>query len=315
MKPFDSSVYNLQRVVIASTRYKPKAHPVVHEFAHTLEELGVEVHLDLEGSAQLSELARDADMVMAVGGDGTILSTARRLAGTAVPTLGVNMGKLGFLAEHSISDVHAFLAGDKQGCWHLNPKMMLEVTLQNGHGTSTCYALNDVTVSQGVMTRLIGIDMSVDGHHATQYRADGLIISTPVGSTAYSLSVGGPILGQGLRAMIVTPIAPHALTNRPIVIEGSSSLTFRIDNPADELALVIDGQARLELHQGDYFTVAAAKTDFMLIGSDKHNYFDILRTKLAWGTVPVRPNPEGDMSQAEARAEMVEHSSEDNHDT
>jgi NAD+ kinase len=193
--------------------------------------------------------------------------------------------------------------------------MMLEVTLQNGHGTSTCYALNDVTVSQGVMTRLIGIDMSVDGHHATQYRADGLIISTPVGSTAYSLSVGGPILGQGLRAMIVTPIAPHALTNRPIVIEGSSSLTFRIDNPADELALVIDGQARLELHQGDYFTVAAAKTDFMLIGSDKHNYFDILRTKLAWGTVPVRPNPEGDMSQAEARAETAEHSSEDSHDT
>ena len=315
MKPFDSSVYDLRRVVIASTRYKPKAHPVVHEFAHTLEALDVDVRLDLEGSAQLTQLARDADMVMAVGGDGTILSTARRLAGVSIPTLGVNMGKLGFLAEHSISDVQAFLAGDKQGCWHLNPKMMLEVTLHNGHGSSTCYALNDVTVSQGVMTRLIGIDMSVDGYHATQYRSDGLIISTPVGSTAYSLSVGGPILGQGLRAMIVTPIAPHALTNRPIVIEGGSSLTFRIDNPADELALVIDGQARLELRQGDYFTVAAAQTDFVLIASDKHNYFDILRTKLAWGTVPVRPNPEGDMYQVEARAELVEHSSEDSNDT
>ncbi|MEM7735033.1 MAG: NAD(+)/NADH kinase [Deinococcota bacterium] len=283
---FTKSVFDLDRVVLASSLYKPQAHPVTKDFAQKLQERGIETILDLEGTAKLSQVAKGADMVIAVGGDGTILSSARRMAGTPVPTLGINMGKLGFLAEHSIEDAYAFLDGDKQGCWRLSPKMMLEIRLHNSVGTTTCYALNDVTVSQGIMTRLLGINMSVDGYHATQYHADGLIISTPVGSTAYSLSVGGPILGQGLQALMVTPIAPHSLTNRPIVIESLCTISFRIDNPADEMALVVDGQERLELHGGDYFTVSAAKTDFMLIASDKHSSFDILRQKLGWGTTP-----------------------------
>jgi len=126
----------------------------------------------------------------------------------------------------------------------------------------------------------------VNGAHASQYRADGLIISTPVGSTSYSLSLGGPILSQGLRAFVVTPYAPHTLTNRPIVLEGSSEVGFRVSGPVDELALLVDGHERYELHAGDRFTVRAAPTDFMLISSGKRSYFDILRTKLAWGESP-----------------------------
>lgn len=269
--------------MVTSTHHKPPAHPLAQEAAARLRDLGIDVTLDLQGDLPLSE--RDADLVISVGGDGTLLSTARRLVGAHIPTLGVNLGKLGFLAEHSPEALRAYLAGDPPEGWCLSPKMMLQVTLHD-HQDETRYALNDIIVSQGVMTRLIGIRMDVDGQHASQYRADGLVISTPVGSTAYSLSLGGPILSQGLRVFVITPIAPHMLTNRPIVIEGSSQVRFEVQGPIGDLALVADGQERLDLHEGNSFTVSAAPTDFLLISSGQRNYFDILRHKLSWGEAP-----------------------------
>jgi NAD+ kinase len=163
--------------------------------------------------------------------------------------------------------------------------MMLQVVV-NGDEDGQRYALNDVMVSQGVMTRLIGVSLSVDGSHATEYRADGVVISTPVGSTAYSLSLGGPIVSHGLRVILVTPIAPHSLTNRPIVVEGSSRLAFRIATPVGELALVVDGHERIDLEEGDRFTISAAPTDFLLVSSGARSSFDVLRHKLGWGTHP-----------------------------
>lgn len=274
----------LKKVLVTSTRYKPEAFPVAKELAALLNTQGVQVQLDLEGELALASVAADADLVIAVGGDGTLLSTARRLVGTHVPVLGVNLGKLGFLAEHSANDVRAYLNGDRPDGWRLNPKIMLQVSR---NGEAPRYALNDVMVSQGVMTKLISINMRVDGAQATQYRADGVVISTPVGSTAYSLSLGGPILSQGLRSFVITPIAPHSLTNRPIVIEGSSEVCFDIQGRVGEVALVIDSHERLELRSGDSFMVSAAPTDFLLISSGKRNYFDILRHKLSWGAQPV----------------------------
>jgi NAD+ kinase len=277
----------LRQVVVTSTRYKPQAHPLVREAAAGFRALGAEVLEDALGELPLAKAAPEADLVVAIGGDGTLLSTARRLVGTRVPTLGVNLGKLGFLAEHSADDLRRYLAGDTPARWRLSPKMMLQVHLEplEGAALGPSYALNDVIVSQGVMTRLVHIDMDVDGEHASQYRADGLVISTPVGSTAYSLSLGGPILGQGLRAFVVTPSAPHTLTNRPIVLEGSARVGFRVAGRVDELALVVDGQERLDLRAGDRFTISAAPTDFCLIASGR-SYFDILRAKLAWGAAP-----------------------------
>lgn len=279
---FTRPASTLKRVVVTSTRYKPEAHPLAEEIATRLTKAGAEVVRDLAGTARLADICDTADLVVAVGGDGTLLSAARRLVGIAVPTLGVNLGKLGFLAEHSPEDIRAYLAGTPPQGWRFSPKMMLQVSL-NG---ATQYALNDVSIGQGVMNRLLDIELHVDGLHATQYRADGVVISTPIGSTAYSLSLGGPILSPGLRAFVITPIAPHALTNRPIVLEGSSRVSCTIKNGAAEMALVADGQARLDLLSGDTFTVSAAPTDFWLISSGRRSYFDILRAKLGWGERP-----------------------------
>lgn len=285
---FFTPIHELGQVLVTSTKYKPQAHPCAREIAEGLERLGIGVILDLEGQRPLASLD-DLGLVISVGGDGTLLATARRLVGRSVPTLGVNIGKLGFLAEHSLEEVRAYVRGERQDGWRLSPKMMLQVTLQGGNGREqsvTCYALNDVIISQGVMTRLITTDMKVDGRHATQYRADGLVISTPVGSTAYSLSLGGPILAQGLRAFVITPIAPHSLTNRPMVLEGSSQVGLTIQSPAGELALVVDGQERFDLAAGDRISISSAPTDFLLISSGKRSYFDILRAKLGWGDTP-----------------------------
>ncbi len=288
MADFSLAACDLRRVIVTSSRYKPHAHDLVSETAARLRDLGAFVAEDAEGTLHLADT--EADLVICLGGDGTLLSTARRLVGSRTPTLGVNLGKLGFLAEHSVADLRAYLAGEAVDGWQLNPKMMLEATLtpnlENGGEAHTYYALNEVTIAQGVMTRLIHIDMDVNGAHASQYRADGLIISTPVGSTSYSLSLGGPILSQGLRAFVVTPYAPHALTNRPVVLEGSSQVGFRVSSPVEQLALVVDSHERYPLRPGDRFTVCAAPTDFMLISSGKRSYFDILRTKLGWGSSP-----------------------------
>lgn len=283
--PFTLSAEDLKRVVVTSSRYKPQAAALVARTAARLRGLGAEVVEDAAGSLGLAD--EGADLVISIGGDGTLLSTARRLVGSRTPTLGVNLGKLGFLAEHGVADLEAYLGGEDPHGWQLNPKMMLGATLDLPDGPRTLYALNEVTISQGVMTRLIHIDMDVNGLHASQYRADGIVIASPVGSTSYSLSLGGPILSQGLRAFVVTPNAPHSFTNRPVVLEGSSQVGFRVSGPVDELALIVDSHEHYPLSAGDRFTVCAAPTDFMLISSNKRNYFDILRTKLAWGSSPV----------------------------
>lgn len=282
---FRSPAGSLRRVVVTSTHHKPDAHPLAEEFCERLRVRGVDVVCDVEGTVALAKETPDADLVIAVGGDGTLLNTARRLVGVHIPVIGVNLGKLGFLADFSADRLRAYLDGDASDEWRLNPKMMLEVT-HNGAEDERRYALNDLMVSQGVMTRLIGVSMSIDGSHATQYRADGVVISTPVGSTAYSLSLGGPIISHGLRVMVVTPIAPHSLTNRPIVVEGDAQIAFRVESPVDELALVVDGHERIDLAQGDGFTVTAAPTDFLLVSSGARSYFDVLRHKLSWGAPP-----------------------------
>jgi NAD+ kinase len=283
--PFTTTAGELRRVIVTSTRFKPEAHDLARELAERLRSLGASVTIDLEGDLPLAEHAGDADLVVSVGGDGTLLGTARRLVGVEPPVLGVNLGKLGFLAEFSADEVRGFLAGGAIAGWRISPRIMLEVRLQ-GDDNGTRYALNDVVVSQGVLSRLINIDMDVDGSHAIQYRSDGLIISTPVGSTAYSLSLGGPILSQGLRAFVITPHAPHSLTNRPIVVEGRSEVSFVLENLGGEVALVLDGQERIDLRRGDRFTVRAAPTDLMLLSSGHRTYFDILRLKLGWGAPP-----------------------------
>ncbi len=279
-------------VLVTSTSYKPAAHPLSAEIAGRLEAMGVPVTLDVQGTRPLDDISSDLGLVIAVGGDGTILNTARRLVGLSCPVLGVNLGKLGFLADHGADDIRAWLDGAATLSWQVLPRMMLQLTVDAGDGRVQ-YGLNDVIVSQGVMTRLINLDMYVDGRHATQYRADGVVISTPTGSTAYSLSLGGPILSQGLRALLITPIAPHSLTNRPIVLDGFGELQFEVSSGSDELALIVDGQLRIDISQGDRFRVAPAPTDLQLVTSGTRTSFDVLRQKLGWGATPSLSDPGG----------------------
>ncbi len=284
---FKTPVYNLKHVVVTSSHYKsqePRAQALAEQTIEKLAGFKLKVTKDIKGDLPLAKVAADAQLVICIGGDGTLLATARRLVGVSIPTMGVNLGKLGFLAEHSADDLLAYLAGQTPQDWSLSAKMMLKVTLEESSREAlTRYALNDIIVSQGIMTRLLSIDMAVDNHHAIQYRADGLVVSTPVGSTAYSLSLGGPILTQGMRAFVITPIAPHALTNRPIVIEPPSQVSFSVHGDFEQLALVVDGQERLDLVAGHKFIISMAPTDFVLISSGKRSYFDILREKLSWG--------------------------------
>lgn len=287
---FSTRAADLRTVVIASTKHKPEAHPLARELGDLLRREGVEVHYDLDGTGALESHAAGADLAISVGGDGTLLSAARRLAGWSVPVMGVNLGKLGFLAEFGADEALDYVMGGRRPEWPIREKMMLQVRIAGRSGER--YALNDVMLSQGVMTRLVRVRMRVDGAYATEYRADGLVVSTPVGSTAYSLSLGGPIIDHGLRALVVTPVAPHSLTNRPIVLPGSAQIGLEILTRADEIAMVIDGQERVDLEVGDIILLTAARTGLRLVSTGLRSAFDVLRHKLAWGEGPLPPLPD-----------------------
>jgi len=275
----------LERVIVTSTRHKPEAHDLANRLADLLRGNGTEVFLDLGGEADLRDSLAGAGLVFCVGGDGTLLNAARRVVGSDVPVLGVNLGKLGFLAEFGAAEALAYASGDLVPDWPVPERMMLAV--RRVADEVVRHALNDVMLSQGVMTRLVSVRMSVDGHYATEYRADGLVVSTPVGSTAYSLSLGGPIISQDLRAMVVTPVAPHSLTNRPIVLPGDASITLEVITRSDEIAMVIDGQERVDLVVGDSIEVTAAPKGLCLVTTGRRSSFDVLRHKLRWGEGPL----------------------------
>lgn len=280
----------LRKAVVTSTRHKPAAHPLARELAAALQASGAEVVLDLTGEAPLRPELPDSDLVLSVGGDGTLLSAARRVVGTDVPVVGVNLGKLGFLAEFGADEALAYAAGNVEPDWPVMERSML--TVRRGADGEVRHALNDAMLSQGVMARLINVRMRVDGAYATEYRADGLVVSTPVGSTAYSLSLGGPIISQELSALVITPIAPHSLTNRPIVLPGESRIALEILSSSDEIALVIDGQERIDLDIGDTIELTTAPVGLSLVSTGRRTSFEVLRHKLRWGEGLLPPTGE-----------------------
>lgn len=286
---------DLKRVLVIASIYKPAAQDVARAVVAWLEQAGIEVLSDFDGTLDLSQVVQGVDLAISVGGDGTMLSVARRMGPAQVPTMGLNLGKLGFLAEFTEREVREWIAGRKDFRLQVKHRMRLRCSVERGGKGKdvTTYALNDAVVAQGVVTRLISLSMRVQKAHAIQYRADGVIISTPVGSTAYSLSLGGPILSPGLKAFIVTPVAPHALTNRPIVISGDQRLQFRIDSPTEEIALVLDGHEHVPLHEGATFSIRRAQRDFLVVSPAERSYYDTLRHKLGWGENPRLNTQEG----------------------
>jgi NAD+ kinase len=234
-------------------------------------------------SASKSELPAQVDAVIVLGGDGTLLSMARAVGDLGVPILGINLGGLGFLTATTLDELLPAMEALLAGAMAVEERMMLSARLVRGPQTIGEYvALNDVVITKSAMSRIIDLAVSVGGRHATSYRADGLIISTPTGSTAYNLSTGGPILFPTMDAVVLTPIAPHTLSNRPIVLPGGERIevTLRADQ---EVMLTMDGQVGVPLRERDRVEVGKARARIRLLRFEQRDFFSVLRTKLKWG--------------------------------
>jgi len=238
--------------------------------------------------ASLEELARTADLVVVIGGDGTLLSTARAMAAHDTPIMGINLGRLGFLVdilpERAANELNAVL----DGAFDLEPRAMLDVTLyRDGAAIHRGLALNDAVVHVQSVVRIIEFDTFIDGLDVGRLRADGLIVATPTGSTAYSLSAGGPILTPDLEAMIIVPICPHSLNHRPLVVSGNAVIEIKLSSGSRSPAQVaLDGQENLDFAPGDVLRVQRRAKSLMLLHPRNHHFLRMLRSKLRWGEHP-----------------------------
>lgn len=249
--------------------------------AHLRKHLGMEVTVD---SGEAKDIVKEADLVLVLGGDGTLIGAARDIGEQDVPILAVNLGSLGFLTEVPVEELMATLDRCLHGDFEVTERMMLNAYLErDGHIIETHHVLNDVVIAKGALARIIDMKAFVDAEYLTMFKADGLIVSTPTGSTGYSLSANGPIIHPTLKCITVTPICPHTLTNRPIVLGDDSDITIRIDSEVDEsVYLTLDGQVGIKLLTGDYIHIRASKNVTKIVKSRSNNYYEVLRTKLKW---------------------------------
>ncbi len=236
------------------------------------------------------DLPRHVDMIVVLGGDGTLLGTAGRIAKAQsdIPILGVNFGSLGFLTEVTLPEIFTSLDSAVNGTAKIEERMMLHVTVEaEGRRLADRIVLNDVVVTQGALSRIIELSVSVDGESMMRIKADGLIIATPTGTTAYSLSAGGPIVHPQVDGLTITPIAPHTLTNRPVVVAGSSEIRIQplIHDEQSEVFATFDGQSLMPLKSDHIVTVSRAERRLRLIRASSRGYFQVLREKLKWGEI------------------------------
>jgi NAD+ kinase len=232
-------------------------------------------------------LVDEVDLVLVLGGDGTLLGMADRIgeAGSGIPILGVNFGSLGFLTEVTLPEIYPSLEAALSGQAPIEERLMLRSTTIRGGATFAEHiVLNDVVITKGARSRMIDLSVWIGEEFVTRVKADGLIIATPTGSTAYNLAAGGPIVRPNVDAVIVTPIAPHTLTNRPIVIPASSAVRVQpLMDDHDEVFITFDGQAGLELRPDDEIRVCRTDRPLRLIRPSTRSYFEVLRQKLKWG--------------------------------
>ena len=235
-----------------------------------------------ESGTSFEKMCKECDFLVSLGGDGTLLSLVRRSYKYNKPVLGINAGNLGFLADVRIEDVENFLTQLKSGDCRIDDRMMISGTIVKSSGEEIgFYAFNDVVATRDVVSKMATIDAYIDDDIFNRYSGDGLIISTPTGSTAYNLAAGGPVMYPLTKAFIMTPICPHSLTQRPLVMPAD--FTIKIKTPKDKLLIVIDGQDSYELHKDDELFIRGAKNSAKLLHRKERNYFCVLRDKLSWG--------------------------------
>ena len=288
----------MRRVGLTAKRGLQQASGVLSELAGWLRARGLTPVFE-EETARLAGIppgadvvSRDdlpgaCDLIVALGGDGTLIGVAGRIAaaGSDVPILGVNFGSLGFLTEITLPELYPALEATLDGRAAIEPRTMLSArTLRGGTPFADHIVLNDVVITKAALSRIIEMEVRVGASPVTRFRADGLIIASPTGSTAYNLAAGGPIVHPALDAMVLTPIAPHTLTNRPVVIAGESEVHVRpimVDH--DEVYVTFDGQSGFPLRTGDMVSVRRAPKPVRIVKSSSRSYFDVLREKLKWG--------------------------------
>jgi len=240
--------------------------------------------LKYEKGVEVEHVGESADLVVVLGGDGTLLSVARHMKGKSVPVIGVNLGGLGFLTEISVEELPAMIKQVLRGEYALSQRMMLDVKVSREDSEVFEFSiLNDAVITKDALARIIDIETYVNGEYLTTYKADGLILSTATGSTGYSLSAGGPILYPSMKNVIITPICPHMLTNRPIILPEDSVIKAILQSKDERVILTLDGQIGFPLEYGDVTQVKKSKLSVNLVKSSSRGYFEVLRTKLKWG--------------------------------
>jgi NAD+ kinase len=230
------------------------------------------------------EMPERVDLMLVLGGDGTMIATGRMLGDNQIPVLGVNYGGLGYLAEFPIEEMFPALEAILAGEYKVQQRLMLRVELWRGDELVTqSRVLNDVVINKSALARIIEIEAYLNDQFVNSFRADGLIVATPTGSTAYNLSAGGPIIFPSMNAMVITPICPFTLSNRPIVVPDDSMIEVRLITENEEVALTLDGQVGFALQPGDRILIRKSNTAFNLVQPPNRNYFEVLRNKLKWG--------------------------------
>jgi NAD+ kinase len=283
----------MTRVAIVCKPHKEELARLVPELIAWLRQHDYEPLLDHEGGkysqdapwVDRAELPAYAPaLVIVLGGDGTLLSVARIFAAVGTPILSANLGFLGFLTEVKLSDLYSTLESWCSGCHNLDQRAMLDARLWRQGAQHSCYtALNEIVVSKGDIARMGNFAVELDGKSVARFRADGVIVSTPTGSTAYTLAANGPILTPNVDALVVTPICPHLLTLRPIVVRGDSTLTVRIEGVPELALLTVDGQQAVELKKGDEVRCHRSSHTVNLVRLSESGFFEALRSKLSWG--------------------------------
>jgi NAD+ kinase len=245
-------------------------------------------HVDSEQceikSVETQKLQEESDLIVVLGGDGTMLSTARLVADREIPVLGINYGSLGYLTEFRIEEVFSALERILEGDFEIDRRVMLNIQHRHGEKTlNTGRVLNDIVINKSVVARMIEIEVYFNNLFVNSFRADGLIVSTPTGSTAYNLSAGGPIVYPSMNAMVLTPICPFTLTNRPIVMSDEAEIVLQLKNDTEGVVLTLDGQIGYPMKTQDKVVIRKSRTSFNLVQPLNRNYFDVLRNKLKWG--------------------------------
>jgi NAD+ kinase len=289
---------SIKRIGIILKPHQPEALKTICELVEWLGERGIALaggpEIEREQiehatgcpveAVDADKLPSSVDLILVLGGDGTMISTARMIGDREVPVLGVNYGGLGYLAEFRIEELYTALETILSGNYRLDRRVMLAVELLRGSDAVTSHqVLNDVVINKSALARIIEIEAYLNQLFVNSFRADGLIISTPTGSTAYNLSAGGPVIFPSMNAVVITPICPFTLSNRPIVVPDDATIELRLKTEQEDVALTLDGQVGFPLKVEDRVVIRKSSRTFNLVQPMNRNYFDVLRDKLRWG--------------------------------